>query len=154
MINHVKSLVWLLFSVSSFLAVAIYMLDIGENQNASYDALAVQLHGVGRSVYALEGSVLTSETGERSRDDDPLGDTSGGFSGNDLLHRIPDWIELGVEIEVNGEVLNTVPFSLLEDVLEQSRKRALEVLDLRANYSIEHRFDSSGKEVRVIIQRK
>lgn len=154
MINHVKSLVWLLFSVCSFLAAALYMLDIGADQNATYDVLAVRLHGVGRSVYAHEGSVLASETGESSLADDPLGDTGSEFTGNDLLHRIPDWIGDGVEIEVNGEVLNTVPPGPMDDVLELSRKRALEVMDLRAKYGVEHSFDSSGRENRVIIHRK
>ncbi|MFL0554643.1 hypothetical protein [Paenibacillus barengoltzii] len=149
-----KSLVWLLFSVSSFLAATIYMLDIGTNQNESYDALAVQLHGVRRSVYAHEGKVLTSEEEERPLYEDPQGETIGGYTGNDLLHRIPDWIELGVEIEVDGEVLNNVSFGPMEDMLEVSRKRALQILDLRAKYSVENRYDSSGKVTRAIIQRK
>ncbi|MDU0330131.1 MULTISPECIES: hypothetical protein [Paenibacillus] len=149
-----KSLVWLLFSVSSFLAATIYMLDIGTNQNAFYDALAVQLHGVRRSVYAHEGKVLTSEEEERPLYEDPQGETIGGYTGNDLLHRIPDWIELGVEIEVDGEVLNNVSLGPMEDMLEVSRKRALQVLNLRAKYSVENRYDSSGKVTRAIIHRK
>lgn len=142
MFSHVKSLIWLVFAVSSFLAAALYTLEIAVEQNESYDALAARMHGAERSVYGHEG------------DADFLDFASETYTGLEILHRLPDWNELGMEIEVSGELLNAPPSAPLEDVLEQSRKRALAVLDLRADYVAERVYDVSGKEIRVIFRRK
>ncbi|MDU4698182.1 MAG: hypothetical protein E6Y08_20430 [Paenibacillus sp.] len=154
MFNHVKSLVWLLFSVSSFLAATLFTLDIGAEQNVAYDAVAEQLHGVRRSVYAHEGGMLARDTAAGIRDDNLLELASETFSGNEILHRLPDWIDLGVIVVVDGEILNDTPTSPLQDVLEQSRKRALQVLNLRIDYQTQHVYDSKGKEIRIIFSRK
>ncbi|MCK8486822.1 hypothetical protein M0651_06490 [Paenibacillus sp. MBLB2552] len=154
MINHVKSLVWLLFSVSTFLAATLYTLEIGKDQNGSYDVMAIQLHGVGRSVYAHEGKDSVRVTAGNSGDDELLELTSEIYTGNEILHRLPDWIELGVTIEVEGEILNATLLGPLEDELEQSRKRALSVLELREEYTSERVYNSTGKEIRVIFSRK
>ncbi|WP_068785616.1 hypothetical protein [Paenibacillus phocaensis] len=156
MLNPVRSLVWLLFSVSSFIAAALYTLEIGGEPNASYDALAAQLHGVQRSVYAHEGEELVHvrNTGGHPGYGDPLERSITGITGNDLLHRIPDWINVGARIELDGVVLNAASNDPMEDLLERSRERALAVLDLRAEYEAERIFDSSGEVIRVIIHRK
>ncbi|WP_178019378.1 hypothetical protein [uncultured Paenibacillus sp.] len=154
MFNHVKSLVWLLFSVSCFLAATFYTLEIGANQNGSYDAVAEQLHGVGRSVYAHEGKEPVRETAANLGDDDLSELASEFYAGNEILHGLPDWIDLGVAIEVEGVILNATPSGPLEDALELSRERTLALLDLRAEYRVEHVYDTSGEEVRVIFRRK
>ncbi|MGP0584965.1 hypothetical protein [Paenibacillus timonensis] len=154
MFNQVKSLVWLLFSVSSFLAATLYTLEIEKDQNAAYDAIAMQLHGVRRSVYAHEEKDSVWETAANLGDDDLLELTSERVTGNQILHRLPDWIDHGLVIEVDGEILNAPLSGLLEDELEQSRERAVTVLELREEYSEERVKDSSGKEIRVIFHRK
>jgi hypothetical protein len=154
MFNHVKSLVWLLFSVSSFLAATLFTLDIGAEQNVAYDAVAEQLHGVGRSVYAHEGGTLARDTAVGIGNDNLLELASETFSGNEILHRLPDWIDLGVIVVVDGEILNDTPTGPLQDVLEQSRKRALQVLNLRIDYQTQHVYGSKGKEIRIIFSRK
>lgn len=154
MFNHVKSLIWLLFSVSCFLAATLYTLDIGENQNGSYDTVAAQLHGVRRSVYAQEGEEPVRQTAGNQGDDDLLEWASEIYTGNDILHRLPDWIDLGIAVEAEGDILNAIPTDPLEDGLEQSRERALAVLDLRAEYRTERVYDPTGKVDRVIFRRK
>ncbi|MDU2241995.1 MAG: hypothetical protein E7E23_15610 [Paenibacillus sp.] len=154
MFNHVKSLIWLLVSVSCFLAATLYTLEIGAEQNESYDGVAAQLHGVGRSVYAREGMGRSPETAGNHGIDDVLELAGERYTGNEILHRLPDWIDLGVTTEVEGDILNATSIGPLEDVLELSRERALAVLDLRAEYRTEHVFDSTGEVVRVIFRRK
>lgn len=155
MFNQVKSMAWLLFSVCSFLAATLLTLECGADQNAAYDAVAEQLHGVGRSIFAHEGRSLARETAAGSGDEALLELASEAYSGNEILHRLPDWIELGVNVEVDGVMITTVPSHPLEDVLEQSRKHALDVLHLRADYLIsDHVYDSTGKVIGVIFSRK
>lgn len=146
MFNHVKSMLWLLVSVAFSLAAVIYTLGFVQQQDLAFDDLAAQSHGQRRSVYTNFGNDQAGAVADRYKD--APGETASAetYSGAEILHSLPEWEELGAAVQVDGQTLvSSASGNPSAEALEQSRKRAVSLLDMQALYAVRRIYDTAGQ---------
>lgn len=143
--NHVREMLWLLFSVSFCFAAAGLTLAFDYLQNSAMDHLAMNSHSSARSVYtrmgAAQGSALApvymdAEAGVNQRLDT--------YTGWQIIHSLRDWCMQGQVVVVDGTRLTTGTATDSADVLEQSRNIALAVLHWNAEYTANRTYEADG----------
>ncbi|MGG6311059.1 hypothetical protein [Paenibacillus macerans] len=142
MFSHVKSMLWLLVSVSFCLAAALTMLDFANRQELAFDDMAGDAHGQRHSVFTRGND--QAGAAEPFPDDTEASEQPETYTAQEILYSLPEWASTGTAVEVNGTPLAIVPRDVTSETLEQSRKLAMALLDLQAEYVVRRNYDSSG----------
>ncbi|WP_148466880.1 hypothetical protein [Paenibacillus senegalimassiliensis] len=141
--NHVRGMMWLLFSISFCLAAASLTLGLDQRQHSTIDHLAMNSHSSVRSVYTRMGAAQGSGLTAMYSDTQASGDLD-MYTGLQIIHSLKQWCIQGQVVIVDGWTLTTGRATDSLDVLEESRNIALTVLDLNAEYMAKRTYYADG----------
>lgn len=141
--NHVRGMLWLLFSISFCLAAASLTLALDQRQHSAIDHLALNSHSSVRSVYTRMGADGGSALSVIYGDAKASGDLD-TYTGLQIIHSLKEWCIQGQLVIVDGRTLTTGSATDSVDVLEESRNIALNVLDLKAEYTAKRTYYADG----------
>ncbi|WP_018752832.1 hypothetical protein [Paenibacillus sanguinis] len=143
--NHVKGMLWLLFSISFCLAAVSLTLAFDHRQNSAIDYLAMNLHSSVRSVFTRMGAAQSLvlapvyHSGEAG-----VNQNLDTYTGLQIIHNLKEWCNQGQLVVVDGIPLTSGTATDSMDVLERSRNIALAVLNLNAKYAAKPTYDADG----------
>lgn len=152
--NQAKSMLWLLCSVSFCLTAALFALSFAERQDLALEKLAAQTHVQERSVFSMADGMLAKMLAAPSDSADTALDWAETYSGLSLLYGLQQWEELGVPIVVEGRRFAALTGDEPAEVLEQRRREALSLLDLRGEYETRREYNAGGQLSELIFTKK
>lgn len=154
MMSQLKSILWLLLSVSFSLAAAFITLSFAERQDLALEQLAAQTHVQERNVFSLADGALAGTLAVPSDVAVAVPDRAEAYSGLSLLFGLQLWVELGVPVEVEGRRFAVLTGDEPAEVTEQRRREALALIDLQGQYETRREYDAGSRLLKLVFTKK